>query len=72
MLYGLGGPFAAGLYDRIGVRRVIATALVVIAVSSTLTTQMHAPWQLDLLWGVANGLAIGTIGVTLAAVIANR
>ena len=72
VLYGLGGPFAAGLYDRIGVRRVIAVALVVIAVSSTLTTQMHAPWQLDLLWGVANGLATGAIGVTLAAVIANR
>src|SRR5437773_10561315 len=31
VLYGLGGPFAAGLYDRIGVRRVIASALVVIA-----------------------------------------
>jgi sugar phosphate permease len=72
VLYGLGGPFAAGLYDRIGVRRVIAGALVVIAASSTLTTQMHSPWQLDLLWGVANGLATGAIGVTLAAVIANR
>ena len=33
---------------------------------------MGAPWQLDLLWGVANGLATGAIGVTLAAVIANR
>lgn len=72
VLYGLGGPFAAGLYDRIGVRRVIAGALVVVAISSTLTTQMHSAWQLDLLWGVANGLATGAIGVTLAAVIANR
>ena len=72
VLYGLGGPFAAGLYDRIGLRRVIAGALLVIAISSTLTTQMRAPWQLDLLWGVANGLATGAIGVTLAAVIANR
>lgn len=72
VLYGLGGPFAAGLYDRIGVRRVIVAALATIAVSSTLTTQMSAPWQLDLLWGVANGLATGAIGVTLAAVIANR
>ena len=40
VLYGLGGPFAAGLYDRIGIRRVIVAALVVIAASSTLTTQM--------------------------------
>ncbi len=72
VLYGLGGPFAAGLYDRIGVRRVIVTALALIAVSSLVTTQMSSPWQLDLLWGVANGLATGAIGVTLAAVIANR
>lgn len=72
VLYGLGGPFAAGLYDRFGIRRVIVIALATIAVSSTLTTQMEAPWQLDLLWGVANGLATGAIGVTLAAVIAAR
>jgi sugar phosphate permease len=72
VLYGLGGPFAAGLYDRFGIRRVIVIALGTIAISSTLTTQMHAPWQLDVLWGVANGLATGAIGVTLAAVIANR
>jgi hypothetical protein len=51
---------------------VIVVALATIAVSSTLTTQMSAPWQLDILWGVANGLATGAIGVTLAAVIANR
>ena len=72
VLYGLGGPFAAGLYDRFGIRRVIVIALGTIAISSTLTTQMNAPWQLDVLWGVANGLATGAIGVTLAAVIANR
>src|SRR3954471_8126066 len=72
VLYGLGGPFAAGLYDRFGIRRVIVIALATIAVSSTLTTQIHAPWQLDLLWGIANGLATGAIGVTLAAVIASR
>jgi hypothetical protein len=59
VLYGLGGPFAAGLYDRFGIRRVIVIALATIAISSTLTTQIDAPWQLDLLWGVANGLARG-------------
>ena len=72
VLYGLGGPFAAGLYDRYGIRRVIAISLATIAVSSILTTQIAAPWQLDVLWGVANGLATGAIGVTLAAVIATR
>ena len=33
---------------------------------------MTAPWQLDLLWGVVNGLATGAISVPLAAMIANR
>ena len=31
VLYGLGGPFAAGLYDRFGIRRVIVIALATIA-----------------------------------------
>ena len=53
VLYGLGGPFAAGLYDRFGVRKVIVIALATIATSSALTTQIGSPWQLDLLWGVA-------------------
>jgi len=44
ILYGLGGPFAAGLYDRFGIRRVIVAALGTIAVSSLLTTTMNAPW----------------------------
>ncbi|MEI7760948.1 MAG: MFS transporter [Thermoleophilia bacterium] len=72
ILYGLGGPFAAGFYNRFGIRRVIALALGTIAVSSLLMTQVRAPWQLDLLLGAANGLATGAVGVTLAAVIANR
>ena len=72
ILYGLGGPFAAGFYNRFGIRRVIVIALGTIAVSSLLTTQIDAAWQLDLLLGAANGLATGAIGVTLAAVIANR
>ncbi len=37
-----------------------------------MTTQIEATWQLDVLLGATNGLATGAIGVTLAAVIANR
>ena len=39
---------------------------------SSLTVLMTAPWQLDLLWGVVNGLATGAIAIPLAAIIANR
>jgi MFS family permease len=72
VLYGLGGPFAAALVERFGVRRVAISAFLAVSVSSGLTTLITAPWQLDLLWGVVNGLATGAISVPLAAIIANR
>src|SRR3989442_986022 len=50
----------------------MAGALVAVSASSGLTVFMHAPWQLDLLWGVVNGLATGAVSVPLAAIIANR
>ncbi|MGZ4335142.1 MAG: MFS transporter [Gaiellaceae bacterium] len=72
ILYGLGGPFAAGLVERYGMRRVTIGALVGVSGGSSLTVFMHAPWQLDVLWGVVNGLATGAIAIPLAAMIANR
>jgi predicted MFS family arabinose efflux permease len=72
LCFGLGAPFAAALVERFGMRRVVAAALVVIAVSSLLTLAMTAPWQLFLLWGVVNGTATGAVSVPLAAIIANR
>jgi MFS family permease len=72
ILYGLGGPFAAALVERFGVRRVVIGALVGVSAGSSLTVFMDAPWQLDLLWGVVNGLATGAVSVPLAAIIANR
>jgi sugar phosphate permease len=72
VLYGLSGPFAAALMERLGIRRVMLAALVLIALACALTTIMSAPWQLDLLWGVMVGLATGSLASVLAALIANR
>ena len=72
IFYGLGGPFAAGLVERFGMRRVTIGALLGVSAGSSLTVFMDAPWQLDLLWGVVNGLATGAVAVPLAAMIANR
>jgi MFS family permease len=72
ILYGFGGPFAAGFVERFGMRRVTITALLCVSVGSSLTVFMHAPWQLDVLWGLVNGFATGAIAVPLAAMIANR
>ncbi|HZQ82688.1 MAG TPA: MFS transporter [Gaiellaceae bacterium] len=72
IFYGLGGPFAAGLVERYGMRRVTIGALIGVGTGSSLTVFMHASWQLDLLWGVVNGLSTGAVSVPLAAMIANR
>jgi MFS family permease len=71
-LYGFAGPFAAGLVERFGVRRVTIGALLGVSAGSSLAVFITAPWQLDVLWGVINGLATGAIAVPLAAIIANR
>ena len=72
VLYGLGGPFSAALIERFGVRRIVIGALLGVSVGSSLTVFMTAPWQLDFLWGIVNGLATGAIAIPLAAIIANR
>lgn len=72
LLYGLFGPFSAALMDRIGVRRVMLTALTLVAAGVGLTTLMRAAWQLVLLWGVVVGLGTGTMALVLGAYIANR
>src|SRR5207245_9234794 len=47
-LYGLSGPFVAGLMDRLGIRRVMVISLALVATGVALTTLMTASWQLAL------------------------
>ncbi|HEX3176805.1 MAG TPA: MFS transporter [Methylomirabilota bacterium] len=72
LLYGLSGPFAAALMDRLGIRRVMVAALAVVAAGVALTTKMTAAWQLALLWGVVVGLGTGAMAGVLGAMVANR
>jgi sugar phosphate permease len=72
LLYGAIGPFAAAVMDRFGARRTMILALAATAAAVALTSLMHQPWQLVLLWGVVIGLATGFIGGYLAAFIAAR
>jgi MFS family permease len=72
MLYGLGGPFAAAMYDRFGLKRCVMVSVAAVAVGALLTLGMDAAWQFTLLWGVVMGVATGAVSVTLAAVVANR
>ena len=71
-LFGLIGPFAASVIDRFGLRRVVLSAIALLAVAVALTTTMHSEWQLVLLWGVLVGTGTGVTSLVLAAIVATR
>ncbi|WP_405582658.1 MFS transporter [Streptomyces sp. NBC_01190] len=71
-LYGLTAPFAVALMDRFGIRRVVACALITIAIGSGLTVRMTQSWQLVLCWGVLVGLGSGSMALAFAATVTNR
>ncbi|MBI2689502.1 MAG: MFS transporter [Acidobacteria bacterium] len=71
-LFGIIGPFAAAFMDRWGLRRVVAAALALLSASVAVSSQMHAQWQLVLLWGVLVGTGTGVTSLVLAAIVANR
>ncbi|MDG4792975.1 MFS transporter [Micromonospora sp. WMMD1082] len=72
LLYGLTAPFAAALMDRFGIRRVVAAALVLVAVGSGLTVFMTASWQLIACWGVLVGLGTGSMALAFVATVTGR
>src|SRR5690606_41464393 len=53
--YGMVGPFAAAAMDHFGLRRVLLTALVVMAASSAASAYMTQTWHLIALWGFFSG-----------------
>nr|WP_206070639.1 MFS transporter [Knoellia sp. DB2414S] len=72
VVYGLTAPFAAALMERFGIRRVVVSSLLLVAVGSGLTTVMTQAWQLWLLWGLAVGIGTGAMALVLGSVVANR
>ena len=72
LLYGLVGPFAGALMQRLGVRRTTMLALTLLAAGVSLATLVRQPWQLVLLWGVVVGSGSGMVALVLGATIVNR
>ncbi|WP_344936116.1 MFS transporter [Actinoplanes nipponensis] len=72
LLFGLTAPFAAALMEKLGLRRVVAGALVLVSAGSGLTVFMQQSWQLILCWGVLVGLGTGSMALGFVAVVANR
>src|SRR5262245_10550478 len=71
-LYGLMGPFAAALYQRFGLRRMMITAMLLLTVGYGLSTIATHYWQFVALWGVVVGLGSGMAATGLGAAVANR
>ena len=72
VLFGLFSPFAAALMDRLGMRRVVTGALILVAAGSGLTVFMTSSWQLLLCWGVLVGLGTGSMAMTFVATVTSR
>ena len=72
VLFGLLGPFAAALMNRLGLRNVVATALTLIASGIVASFFMREMWQLFLLWGVVLGFGTGMTALVLGATVATR
>jgi MFS family permease len=72
VLFGLLAPFAAALLNRFGVRRMVITALWIIAAGLVASLFMTEIWQLVLFWGVLIGVGSGLTAMVLGATIATR
>lgn len=72
VLYGLAAPFSAALMSRVGVKRVVSSALLLVAVGSLLPIWMTSPWQLLLCWGVLVGAGTGAMAMSFVAVVSGR
>lgn len=72
LFYGLTAPFAATLIERFSMRRVVAAALSLVAIGSSLTTAIGQPWHLYILWGVFVGFGTGCLALVFGAAVANR
>jgi MFS family permease len=72
LLFGLVGPFAAGLIQVIGLKRTVLASMGLLVIGAGLSAFVTQIWQLYLTWGVLVGLGSGAGMVGLATAIANR
>jgi MFS family permease len=72
LIYGLAGPFAAALMERLGLRRTVIAALLLIGGATAGSLFMTQPWHLIATWGLVSGVGTGAVAAVLGATIVNR
>jgi len=72
ILYGLIGPFAAGLIQRFGPRKIMVTSLALLGSGIALTPFITRLEHLLLLWGILVGAGTGMSAIVLGATVVHR
>ena len=72
LTYGLIGPAVGFALDRLGARRLMTGAVLLMAASTAAGTTVSVLWELTLYWGLLSGVATGMVAAVLGAAIANR
>ncbi len=72
LIYGLSGPAAGWLMDRLSPKRIMLAGLALIGASTLAGAAMTELWQLNLFWGVLSGVGTGVVAPVLGATVANR
>lgn len=70
ILFGLCGPFLAALAELYGLKRVMLSALSLLALGTCLSAWMKTPFQMTLLWGMVVGLGTGFTSQVLGSLVA--
>ncbi len=71
-LYGLSGPVAGWLMDRLGPKLLAVVGVLIIGLSTLAGATVTELWQLNLFWGVLSGVGTGIVAPVLGATVANR
>lgn len=72
LLFAACQPVVGFLLDRLGARRVLAGALLLIGLGTIATSLVTRFWQLYLVYGVVGGIAAGGASITAGAIVAMR
>ena len=72
LLFGLVGPFAAGLIQVIGLKNTVLCSMALLVIGAGSSAFVSQIWELYLTWGVLVGLGSGAGMVGLATAVANR
>ena len=71
-LYGMVGPFAAALYQTLGLRQTMLIGMTLIGAGYGLSALATHYWQFVVLWGLFVGIGSGLAATVLGAAVANR